>query len=148
MSNTSITALNMLYQHISRSVLVTDAKKPNGKLCKYQRPLNSLLEDVVINSLGLNREDVQEGVLNVNIYVPNIDYSKIPDHPQKADKTQPDTARLTYLLNLANIALGEGEEIWEATGNYCFELQQDNLFEDENNQHYLNLRVEFNSTNN
>jgi hypothetical protein len=143
MSYTSISALNMLYQHISHSVLMTDAKKPNGKLCKYERPLNSILEDVVINSLGLNREDVQEGVLNVNIFVPNL---ILPSNP--ADKGQPDTARLNYLLNLANIALGEGEEIWEATGNYCFELQQDNLFQDENNQHYLNLRVEFNSLKN
>lgn len=143
MSFTSITALNMLYQHISHSVLMTDVKKPNGKLCKYQRPLNSILEDVVINSLGLNREDVQEGVLNVNIFVPNLN---LPSNA--ADKSQPDTARLTYLLNLANTALGEGEEIWESTGNYCFRLQQDNLFQDENNQHYLNLRVEFYSLNN
>jgi hypothetical protein len=132
----------MLHQHITNSVLMKDVKKPNGKLCKYQRPLNSVLEDVVINSLGLNREDVQEGVLNVNIYVPNLILLS-----NAADKSQPDTARLTYLLNLANIALGEGEEIWEASGNYCFELQQDNLFQDENNQHYLNLRVEFNSSN-
>jgi hypothetical protein len=142
MSYTSITALNMLYQHIGNSILMTDAKRPNGKLCKYQRPMNSVLEDVVINSLGLNREDVQEGVLNVNIFVPNL---VIPSNA--ADKSQPDTARLTYLLNLASIALGEGNEIWEATGNYCFNLQQDKLFQDENNQHYLNLRVEFYSLN-
>jgi hypothetical protein len=143
MSYTSLSALNMLYQHITHSVLMTDAKKPNGKLCKFERPLNSALEDVVLNSLGLNREDVQEGVLNVNIFVPNL---VLPSNPN--DKGQPDTARLLYLSNLANTALGEGDEIWEATGQYCFNLQQENLFQDENNQHYLNLRVEFYSLNN
>jgi hypothetical protein len=138
MSFTSLSALNMLYQHISHSVLMTDSKKPNGKLCKLERPLNSVLEDIVINGLGLNREDVQEGLLNVNVFVPNL---ILPSSPN--DKSQPDTARLTYLLNLANIALGEGDEIWEATGQYCFNLQQENIFQDENNQHYINLRVEF-----
>jgi hypothetical protein len=138
MSFTSLSALNMLYQHISHSVLMNDVKKPNGKLCKLERPLNSVLEDVVINGLGLNREDVQEGLLNVNVFVPNL---ILPSNPN--DKSQPDTARLTYLLDLANTALGEGDEIWEATGQYCFNLQQENIFQDENNQHYINLRVEF-----
>jgi hypothetical protein len=144
MSNTSLSALNMLYQHILHSVLLTDAKKPNGKLCKLERPLNSVLEDVVINSLGLNREDVQEGVFNVNVYVPNLKLLR----PNDADKSQPDTARLLYLSTLANTALGEGEEIWEASGNYCFKLQQDQLYQDENNQHYMGYRVEFYLQNN
>jgi hypothetical protein len=142
MSFTSLSALNMLYQHISHSVLMTDVKKPNGKLCKLERPLNSGLEDVVINSLGLNREDVQEGILNVNVFVPNL---VLPSNPN--DKAQPDMARLLYLSNLANNALGSGSEVWEATGNYCFNMQQENVFQDENNQHYLNLRVEFYSLN-
>lgn len=143
MSNTSISALNMLYQHISHSVLMTDAKKPNGKLCKFERPLNSVLEDVVINSLGLNRADVQEGVLNVNIYVPNLELLT----PNEADRSQPDSARLLYLSSLANNALGQGEEIWEETGNYCFNIQQDSIYQDTNNQHYVNFRVEFSSQN-
>jgi len=138
MSNTSISALNMLYQHISHSVLMTDAKKPNGKLCKQERPLNSTLEDVVINSLGINREDVQEGVLNVNIFVPNLE---LPSNPN--DKSQPNMARLLVLATLANEALGNGEEVWEEFGNYCFNIQQDQIMQDTNNQHYLNIRVEF-----
>jgi hypothetical protein len=143
MSNTSLSALNMLYQHITHSVLLTDAKKPNGKLCKLERPLNSVLEDIVINTLGLNKESVQEGVLNVNIYVLNL-----VSLTNASDKSQPDMARLLYLQNLANTALGSGEEIWEETGSYIFNIQQDQVYQDENNQHYVGFRVEFYSQNN
>jgi hypothetical protein len=122
---------------------MTDAKKPNGKLCKYERPQNSVLEDVVVNSLTLGRDDVQEGVLNVNIYVPNLELVSNP-----SDRSQPNTARLLYLSTLGNTALGEGEEIWDETGNYTFNIQQDNVMQDENNQHYVSFRVEFYSQNN
>jgi hypothetical protein len=142
MSYTSIEVVNVLFQTITNSVLFSDVKKPNGKLCKFERPLNSVLEDVVINALGLDRDDLQEGVLNVNVYVPNI---KFEDRP--TDKSQPDTGRILYLSKLTNLALGSGEEIWDASGKWCFCIQQDNPFPDTNNQHYINFRIEFYLTN-
>lgn len=139
MKYTSIEVVNVLFSTIANSLLMTDVKRPNGKLCKFERPLNSMLEDVVINGLGLDRDDVQEGVLNMNIYVSNL---KFPDLPE--DKAQPDMARFLYLSKLANVALGEGEEVWDESGRYCFVLQQDMPPEpDSNNQHYINFRVEF-----
>ncbi|WP_133575172.1 hypothetical protein [Pedobacter metabolipauper] len=137
--------MNMLYQHITHSELFSDVKKPNGKLCKIQRPANSDREDVVINGLGLDREEVQEGVFNVNVYVPNLKYPF--GHPSFGDKSQPDTGRILYLNNLTNTALGTGEEIWNEAGTCCFNVQQDNVFEDSNNQHYINFRIEFYITN-
>lgn len=142
MGYTSIDAVNVLFQTIKNSVLFSDINKPNGKLCKLERPLDSELEDVVINIITLGRDDVQEGVLNVNVFVPNLKFDD-----RKKDKAQPDTARLNYLLKLAITALGEGDEIWEPTGQYCFKLQQETVFPDENNQHYINIRVEFYSIN-
>lgn len=138
MGYTSIDAVNVLFQTIKNGVLFSDVKKPNGKLCKFERPLDSELEDVVINVIALGRDDVQEGVLNVNVFVPNLKFDD-----RKTDKAQPDTARLNYLLKLAIQALGEGEEIWELNGQYCFKIQQETVFPDENNQHYANIRVEF-----
>lgn len=148
MAYTSIEVVNILYCTIKNSVLMTDVKKPNGSLKKYERPLNSVSEDVVINGLPINRDDVQECVLNVNIYVPNLQFTKDSPGYLIADKAQPDTARLEYLARLANVALGDGEEIWDEEGNYCFKIQQDTIIADQNNQNYVNMRVEFYASNN
>jgi hypothetical protein len=138
MSYTSIEVINVLYQTISNSAILSDAKKPNGKLCKMERPLNSVLEDIVVNGISLDRDELQEGVLNVNVYVPNLINPATPN-----DKSQPDTARILYLSKLTNQALGGGDEFWDASGRWCFCIQQDNPFADSNNQHYINFRIEF-----
>jgi hypothetical protein len=72
MSYTSIEVINVLYQTIANSAVLSDVKKPNGKICKMERPLNSVLEDIVINGISLDRDELQEGVLNVNVYIPNL----------------------------------------------------------------------------
>lgn len=138
MGYSSSMVVGLLFRQLVQSVLMTDLNKPNGELCKYQRPLNSRAEDVVINSLTLERDDIDEGVFNVNVCVPNLVF---PDNPE--DKSRPDTKRIDYLSELGNRALGEGEEVWDPLGNWCFKLQQDQLVEDTNNQHYINFRVEF-----
>lgn len=138
MGFTSIEVMKLLKSYIVRSLLMTDVKKPNGKLCDDERPLNSELEDVTINGLALVKDDVDEAVLNVNIYVPNLKFPKDP-----ADKSQPNTARLTELSKLGNKAFLDGEEIWDDAGEYCFKYQQDTVMKDENNQRYLNFRIEF-----
>jgi hypothetical protein len=143
MSYTSIEVVNVLYQTISNSILFTDIKKPNGELCKLERPLDSANEDVVINIIGLHRDNLQEGVLNVNVFVPNLEF---PD--RQTDKSQPDTARILYLSKLANQALGSGEDMWDSSGKWCFCIQQDMTFPDTNNQHYINFRIEFYLLNN
>ncbi len=140
MSKTSLGVVNILVSYIkNKADFWNDAKKPNGGLYKFQRPNNSVSEDIVVNSLPLNREAVQEGILNVNLYVPNLVFADRPD-----DKSQPDTARLTYLANLFNTHFGEFDG---DNGNYTFIIQQDNIFQDENNQHYINFRIEFSSVN-
>jgi len=142
MGFTSIEVVNVLFQHIKNSVLMSDAKKPTGKLCKYQQPLNSVAEDVVINGLPLVKGDVDEAVLNVNLYVPNL---KLPDNI--LDRSQPDTARLLVLSKLGNQVFkdnaDEDGEIWDEDGGYCFKYQQDTVMDDANNMHYINFRIEF-----
>jgi hypothetical protein len=144
MGFTSIEVVNMLKDLVAQSVLMNDPDKPKGKLCKYKRPLNSAQEDVVINGLPLVKDDIDEAVLNVNIYVPNL---KLPD---LNDKSQPDNARLLVLSKLGNRALTDNAdddgEIWDDAGEYCFKYQQDTVMEDDNNQHYVNFRIEFYSS--
>ena len=135
---TGLDVVDILRAYLATSALMSDANKPNGGLYKYQRPLNSAKEDVVVNSLAQGRGQISEGVLNVNIYVPNLTHPVVA----KGDNTQPNVPRLKYLTNLASIALDEvyGED-------YNFRVQQDNLFPDANNQHYVNLRIEITSIN-
>ncbi|KEQ31186.1 hypothetical protein N180_02760 [Pedobacter antarcticus 4BY] len=147
MGNTSISVLNMLFEYTKNSVLMRNALRPTGKICKLQRPGNSELEDIVIDPLANVKDDVDEGVLVINIYVPNLDYSKIQGHPMQSDKSQPNTKRLGELSELANEAFEDGEDIWDESGEWCFKLQQDGVYADTNNQHYLNLRIEFYSIN-
>jgi len=136
MSKTSLDVIDFLYPLV-KDALFNDTEKPNGTLYKNQRLVNSQLEDVVINSLSINREDIQQGVLNVNIYVPNLKISKTGS----TDNSQPNMARLKYLAHLLNTYfLGE---VWAEDSSYVFNVQQDNIFEDTNNQHYINFRIEF-----
>ena len=140
MSKTSSEALEIVFQHLLKSALFTDPKRPKGNLYKRQRPAGSKVEDVVINTLILNRLVIQEGVLNVNLYVPNL----VLNTATGVDTTQPNNSRLLELSILANAAL---EEIWATDGSYTFQVQQDHTFEDTNNQHYQNFRIEFTAVN-
>jgi len=135
---TSLDVVDILRAYLSTSVLMTDPLKPNGILCKFQRPFNSVKEDVVINSLVQGRGQISEGVLNVNIFVLNLSFTA----GGVVDNTQPNVPRLKYLLGLASEAMSEVFGL-----DYNFEVQQDNIFPDTNNQHYVNLKVEFTSIN-
>jgi hypothetical protein len=126
---TSFEAVNILYSYLS-STLMTLPNKPAGVLRRYRRPLNSVSEDVVVNSLPLSHGKLQKAILNVNIHVPNLDLS--------TDKTQPNAKRLQELAMLATDLLDK------VTGNgYRLQVEQENIFEDTNNSHYVNLRVAF-----
>lgn len=140
MSITTTGAINILFEHLKHSGVFSNVKKVNGMLYRLQRPLNSDKEDVVINSITLGREDVQNGVLNVNGYCKN----KIITLPGNiSDDAQPDYERLNEIATLLNEALGDGNEIYLSDGAYCFKIQQDIVIPDENNQHYINFRIEF-----
>lgn len=138
MSYSSIEIVNVLNQTIANSVLMSDAQKPNGSIYKDERPAGSLLEDLVVLALSFDREDVQQGVLKLNIYVPNLVF---PDRPE--DKYLPDTVRMLYLSRLANTALGEGEEIWDPSGKFCFEILMDKIEHNETREHYVSFDIQF-----
>lgn len=137
-TKTTLDAVDILQNHLKTSVLFTDANKPNGIMTKGNRMQNSKKEDVVLNALTLTNATVQEGIINMNVYVPNL---SLPTNP--VDNTQVDWKRLKYLAALAVQSIGEvyGED-------YNFGLQQIiGPLEDEGSQHYVNLRIEFNAIN-
>lgn len=140
MAITAAQAVNYLVEAIKASPLALGAGKVSGGVYAFQRPLDSRKEDVVVNSLAMTKEAVQEGVLNVNVFVPNKHYSSAT----ATDTTRPDMERLTALSILGAEVL---EEYWDETGEVSFELQQDTVFPDQGDQHYVNFRVIFRTLN-
>jgi hypothetical protein len=132
----SLDIVDILWHHLDSSSLKAEI---NGIVCK-KRPINSKGEDVVVNALAANNLDpLQSAVINVNIYVPN----KTQHIGTSQDSTQPDFARLKQLTGMAVVVLNDQ---WSV--DYNFSVQQTvGPFEDEGDQHYVNIRVEFFSIN-
>ena len=110
-----------------------------GKVCKSIRPLNSRKVDIVIGCLPTNNLQLQTAVANVNIHVPNL-ILKV-DNVQ--DNSQPDIKKLR---SLTDIVISKLKETY--SGDYWFDVQQQHVFAEENiNEHYSNIRVNFYSIN-
>lgn len=139
---TSSEAVDILYLYLKNSELFSDSKKPNGELCKGDRIEDSKKEDVVINSLGLNRNAVQSGYIYLNLYVNNLDPVKVPDIGK--GKNIRDSGRLKYLSKIVQrIFEGDDGELWIGS-DVCFEIESDNIEED-GSQHYASFKIEFNT---
>lgn len=140
MAITVAQAVNYLVEAIKTSPLASGEGSVSGGVYPFQRPLNSTREDVVVNSLAMGREAVQEGMLNVNVYVPNRQYAGATT----TDSTRPDMERLAVLNGIGSDFL---EDSWNEAGTVNYELQQDSIQKDGNAQHYVNFRVIFRALN-
>lgn len=136
MAITAAQAVNYLVTALKASPLVLGENPVTGVVKALQRPQSSEKEDVIVNSLPMGKGPVQEGVLNVNVYVPN----KPLYGATSVDNSQPDMERLTAL---SVIGAGVLEDYWYEGGQTNFELLQDTVMQDANNQHYINFRVIF-----
>lgn len=81
---TTTSAIRAIYDH-----LVSNGAKQitniSGNIYWLYRPKDSLLEDIVINTVAFSAEPLQEGVFNINVHVPNVKL--------QSDNTQPDFNR-------------------------------------------------------
>jgi len=123
----ALDAVDIIYQVVASSPLKTAI---NGTVNKLKRPTGSTKEDIVINSIVLGDTNFQEGVFNVNIYVPNLSIQK---------SSLPNTARLRELALLAMPLLQE-----VSGDDYIFWIASQSIFEETDiNYHFLNTRIEF-----
>lgn len=102
-----------------------------GKIYKDNRPVNSDKEDIVINSLTMTNGLLQNGVFNVNCYVPkrSITLGGITQYHK-------DNARLKVIADKVYQALND---VWEEEYHLDVEYHQD--FE-EQNENYYHFRVQ------
>lgn len=135
---TTLTAVDIVLQQLVTSPIKTAI---TGGIYK-KRPLNSQLEDVIINSPTINAGQLQEGLVNVNVHVPNIVISV----GGVQDPTQPNTLRLQQLVDMAVTVLADA---WKDGGDVNFTVQQISglIEESENNSHYVNIRLLFYAVN-
>lgn len=110
------------------------SKNMSQKVFKYEKALNYIGEYIVVNNLPFSFGSSLVGSLNVNIHVPNL------------GNGQADTKRMSEILNEINLiipheALTEDFEPLEINGAY-FSIESDsNLMSDNDNTHFINLRV-------
>lgn len=133
---------------LQNSVLFSDAKKPTGILA-LNRLDNSVAEDVIIEPLPMNFGILQSGVINVNLFVANLQLTLTGDTGKYIDKSQRNQKRINELDKLMLQAFTPGDESESEDAiyfdGYSFTYQQSNVFPDTNYQHYLNVRIEFNA---
>lgn len=134
MTKSTFDIVDIIYQVLSADASITG--EITGIVCK-KRLVNSDKEDVVIGSLPVSNEQVQQAVANINIHVPNL----IIKANGMQDISQPNLKRLNELTALVWGIVDE-----KYYSEYWFYVQQQNLFEDPGtNEHYSNIRVNFNS---
>lgn len=131
MKTSSSQVINKLYTMLSGSSLKSAV---SGNVYKSGlRPLNRVAEDIVINFVSGTAEQIQEGVANVNIFVPDIDSG--------AKSLVCNTARCRELEIVAN----EWADGLSDVDGYRFELDQmiETLPYEDEKQHFLNVRLKF-----
>lgn len=111
----------------------------SGKIYKNERPVDSKVEDIVINSLPVTGDQLQAAIGNVNIHIPNLKLNI----NNVQDNSQPDLGRLGMITDLVV------SDVEDYTGpDYWFFIQQQTVFpSDVVGEYYSNIRVNFFSEN-
>ena len=131
---TTISAIRTIHKHL----LDKGAKAKTsitGNIYWLNRPKNSTKEDIVVGSLAMNNEQLQEGVFNVNIHVPNLVLT--------GDDTQPNFNRFDQI---ANILVPMLSDVWGTDWNFSVD-DPASVVPDGNNW-FCNIRIRFYSLRN
>lgn len=101
-----------------------------GTIYPFNRPLSSDKEDIVISVLAMNAEQEQNGMLNVNVHVPNLVIT--------GDNTQPNRTRFNAIVNriLAELDYYDGS-------NFTLTLDNAGLLTPDKDKWFMNIRVRY-----
>jgi hypothetical protein len=103
-----------------------------GNIYKDKRPSGSIKEDIVINSVSMDNSFLQDGVFNVNCYVPMVSVSL-----NGTTQFMPNNSRM---LEISNAVYPVFENIFKPTFNLT--VVNHNTFEEETEKaNYINFRI-------
>lgn len=106
----------------------------NGAIYKDKRPSGSTKEDIVINSLPMTNDFMQNGVFNINIYVPMISVTL-----NGITQLQKNNTRLKQIVDVVYAILDN--DVWKPEYNLDVVNSQD---VEEGNENFYNFRVSMN----
>lgn len=125
MMKTDIDIKDDIYSHLKESAL---EKSVDGRLCKRMRPNGSDKEDIVISVVANQNGQIQEAVVNVNVYVRDVFVR---------GQYEEDTIRCRELCRMAWEVLEVGRG-----GDYRFVLDRQRVLPVEGkNEHFINNRL-------
>jgi len=128
---TTLDLEDVVYDQLKSGTLITII---TGVLRKGDRPVSSEKEDVTVNSLPVTSQQLQSAIVNVNVFVPDLEI--VEEGKVSFEK---DHARLLVLTNQAITELKD-----KIKGEYTWDIQQQNVFKDNESQsHYVNIRLQF-----
>lgn len=131
--------IQIVYDKLVASDLVIGTTNDiSGQVYKITRPMDSVLEDIVVNCLPVTGDLIQLATVNVNIYVPDL-------HATVAGVRQylPNLARMDTLAAMAITALDNIN-----TPGYYFYIASQVVYQEQAiHQHFINLRIEFKNIN-
>lgn len=138
MRKSALQVINDLYRVVRSSLLATAVK---GDVYKEgTRPLNALSEDVVINFVSGTASQIQSGIVNINVFVPDIDNGSgnmVCDVSRCRDIEGIATAWIESTLD---------DELYSLNlDSYRFtldEMMRTMRYED-NKQHFVNIQLKF-----
>lgn len=128
---TNFDTVNILWKLLDNDSSLKTTQK--GGRFKYARPAGSTGEDLVINSLPISNELLQQSVLNVNIYAPN-ESVKIKGVESEA----PGSKRLEELTKMVTSII---DDYYDPAEDIGFDVQQIVLIQDDTGEWYNNIRV-------
>lgn len=133
---TTLDIVTVLYQRLVWAQEQNVLNLSGGAVYKFKRLANrETFCDVVINSLPVTGDQLQEAVANINIHAPNLTVQS----GNAQDNSQPDTKTLK---ELTDAVIGVVDDYWpDEKGN--FSVQQQTLLQDQDGQWYSNLRIEY-----
>lgn len=124
---TGFDATDDVFQHLRKNNLQSQI---SGLLRVGERPASSKKEDVIINSLALTASQLQKGVINVNVHVPNL---------TGLDNSQPNLPRLSALTRITVDLL---TDIYGYDYNFTVQTPG-NPIKDNDGSWYSNIRVAY-----
>lgn len=130
------TALDMVDDVYTLIDVPTLREAVNGVVIKYRRPKSSKKEDIVVNALAITNAPLQEGIVNINLHVPNLSNIKFSDI---ADETQPNSEKIKQLCAIA-LPLLDG--IYKETFSVAID-RPPMPTQDADGSWFANIRVEY-----